>query len=521
MVKLQDVERHVYKSDQRFTRELRGLSIMSNTGESESMNTSLLARRGRGKKGLTMAHNISRMPEGHKYSIILNKLSQLCNGTNTSELVTWTGTLARKNYTLPVTFPSWPDVPQPLKEDGWKQINAKFDIPDSGKNWALEKLNGRWKGYKYYLKTDFYEKYDSDAERKANIDLQRMSKEQWDVMFKFWGKEENQAIVERNRNNKKKQKMRHTIGATSFPVMRDDMHIADPNQLPPSRIELFERTHTSKKTGAPIDPISTERLVAFKDCLDKESEESRLDKAVHESIFIDVMGRDCHGRVSLMRLGITPKELYGTQEMHQQTQAQELMELIEENKIWKEKVGAMEEKMGEMQSQMLPLTSAHQTMHSQAVMEVGVTLPCTILISLKLVFQRNAQYISGIVPVAYRRYGKVFKSHIFGNPTIISTDAEVSRFILQSDAKVFVPFYPSSLTELMGKSSILLINGSLQRRVHGLIGSFIKSPQLKARITQDMQSVQESMDPWKDNHLIYIQDETQNLMMQVPPLKII
>uniref|UniRef100_A0A6N2MB33 Uncharacterized protein n=1 Tax=Salix viminalis TaxID=40686 RepID=A0A6N2MB33_SALVM len=87
-----------------------------------------------------------------------------------------------------------------------------------------------------------------------------------------------------------------------------------------------------------------------------------------------------------------------------------------------------------------------------------------------------------------RMYGKVFKSHIFGSPTIVSTDAEVSRFILQSDAKVFVPSYPKSLTELMGKSSILLINGSLQRRIHGLIGAFFKSHHLKAQITRDMQS---------------------------------
>ncbi|MCI10951.1 3-epi-6-deoxocathasterone 23-monooxygenase-like, partial [Trifolium medium] len=58
-------------------------------------------------------------------------------------------------------------------------------------------------------------------------------------------------------------------------------------------------------------------------------------------------------------------------------------------------------------------------------------------------------------------YGKVFKSHIFGSATIVSTDADVNKFILQSDAKVFVPSYPKSLMELMGESSILLINGTL------------------------------------------------------------
>ncbi|KAK9923590.1 hypothetical protein M0R45_031999 [Rubus argutus] len=115
-----------------------------------------------------------------------------------------------------------------------------------------------------------------------------------------------------------------------------------------------------------------------------------------------------------------------------------------------------------------------------------------------------------------RRYGKVFKSHIFGSPTIVSTDAEVSKFVLQSDSKAFVPSYPKSLTELMGKSSILLINGSLQRRIHGLIGAFFKSPHLKAQITRDMQKyVQESMENWRDELPIFIQDETKSIAFQV------
>ncbi|XP_072964168.1 cytochrome P450 90D2-like isoform X2 [Typha angustifolia] len=114
-------------------------------------------------------------------------------------------------------------------------------------------------------------------------------------------------------------------------------------------------------------------------------------------------------------------------------------------------------------------------------------------------------------------YGKVFKSHIFGSPTIVSTDAEVSRFVLQSDAKAFVPWYPKSLTELMGKSSILLINGSLQRRVHGLIGAFFKSSQLKCQITSDMQRyVSSSMRDWKDGgQIIYIQDEAKLIVFQI------
>lgn len=68
--------------------------------------------------------------------------------------------------------------------------------------------------------------------------------------------------------------------------------------------------------------------------------------------------------------------------------------------------------------------------------------------------------------------------------------------------------------ELMGESSILLINGTLQRRIHGLIGAFFKSQQLKVQITTDMQKyVQESMEKWKEDQPIYIQDETKKVYL--------
>ena len=85
------------------------------------------------------------------------------------------------------------------------------------------------------------------------------------------------------------------------------------------------------------------------------------------------------------------------------------------------------------------------------------------------------------------RYGKVFKSHLWGSPAVVSSDPEVSRAVLQADASAFVPWYPRSLMELMGQSSILVLGGGLQRRVHGLAGAFFKSPQLKAQVTADMQ----------------------------------
>uniref|UniRef100_A0ACD5VH32 Uncharacterized protein n=1 Tax=Avena sativa TaxID=4498 RepID=A0ACD5VH32_AVESA len=118
------------------------------------------------------------------------------------------------------------------------------------------------------------------------------------------------------------------------------------------------------------------------------------------------------------------------------------------------------------------------------------------------------------------RYGSaVFRSHLFGSATVVTADAEVSRCVLQSDARSFVPWYPRSLTELMGKSSILLLNGSLQRRVHGLVGAFFKSPQLKAQVTADMQRrLAPALAAWRDQGpgaRLRIQDHAKTMVFQI------
>nr|QNS29937.1 cytochrome P450 [Nothapodytes nimmoniana] len=114
-------------------------------------------------------------------------------------------------------------------------------------------------------------------------------------------------------------------------------------------------------------------------------------------------------------------------------------------------------------------------------------------------------------------YGKVFRTHILGKPIIVSTDADVNKFVLQNHGSVFVPCYPKSVTELLGKSSILQMNGSLQRRVHALIGGFLRSPQLKSHITHDIEdSVKFSLSSLiAEKRLIFLQDEIKKITFEI------
>ncbi|KAJ7974689.1 Cytochrome P450 family protein [Quillaja saponaria] len=73
------------------------------------------------------------------------------------------------------------------------------------------------------------------------------------------------------------------------------------------------------------------------------------------------------------------------------------------------------------------------------------------------------------------RYGKVFKSHLFGSPTIVSCDHELNMFILQNEGKLFPVDYPKPMHQILGKFSLLLVSGDLHKKLRNTIISFIRA----------------------------------------------
>ncbi|KAH9618103.1 hypothetical protein KSS87_010117 [Heliosperma pusillum] len=130
-----------------------------------------------------------------------------------------------------------------------------------------------------------------------------------------------------------------------------------------------------------------------------------------------------------------------------------------------------------------------------------------------------SSYTSKPVSFMHKRkslYGKVFKTNLLGKPVIVSTDPEINRAILQNHGNTFVPAYPKSITELFGESSILRMNGVVHKRLHSSIGRFLKSPELKAQITRDIEnSVKLSLENWKLKQLVYVQDETNKITFEI------
>ncbi|KAL8475340.1 hypothetical protein ACS0TY_028138 [Phlomoides rotata] len=78
------------------------------------------------------------------------------------------------------------------------------------------------------------------------------------------------------------------------------------------------------------------------------------------------------------------------------------------------------------------------------------------------------------------RYGSVFKSHLFGCPTIVSCDLDLNTFILQNEEALFQSSYPKPVHDILGKRSMMLVSGELHRKLRsvalGFINTSIKSP---------------------------------------------
>ncbi|XP_020223388.1 cytochrome P450 90A1 [Cajanus cajan] len=102
-----------------------------------------------------------------------------------------------------------------------------------------------------------------------------------------------------------------------------------------------------------------------------------------------------------------------------------------------------------------------------------------------------------------RRYGPIFSTHVFGEATVFSADPETNRFILQNEGKLLDCSYPGSISNLLGKHSLLLMKGTLHKRMHSLTMSFANSSILKDHLLHHIDRlICLNLDTWSNRVLL-------------------
>ncbi|CDP02030.1 unnamed protein product [Coffea canephora] len=115
------------------------------------------------------------------------------------------------------------------------------------------------------------------------------------------------------------------------------------------------------------------------------------------------------------------------------------------------------------------------------------------------------------------KYGKIYKSNLFGEPTIVSADAGLNRFILQNEGRLFECSYPRSIGGILGKWSMLVLVGDMHRNMRIISLNFLSNARLRTHLLQEVEKhTLLVLGSWKQNSVICAQDEakkfTFNLM---------
>ncbi|XP_062102387.1 cholesterol 22-monohydroxylase CYP90B51 [Humulus lupulus] len=115
------------------------------------------------------------------------------------------------------------------------------------------------------------------------------------------------------------------------------------------------------------------------------------------------------------------------------------------------------------------------------------------------------------------RYGKIYKSNLFGEPTIVSADAGLNRFILQNEGRLFECSYPRSIGGILGKWSMLVLVGDMHRHMRIISLNFLSHARLRTHLLREVENhTLLVLKAWQENSVFSAQDEakkfTFNLM---------
>ncbi|KAL9230190.1 hypothetical protein vseg_005576 [Gypsophila vaccaria] len=130
--------------------------------------------------------------------------------------------------------------------------------------------------------------------------------------------------------------------------------------------------------------------------------------------------------------------------------------------------------------------------------------------TLQLISAYKSPYPEPFIDERVARFGPIFTTHIFGEPTIFSVEPEFNRFILQNEGKLFESSNPGSVSNLLGKHSLVLMRGSLHKRMHFLTMSFANSAVIRHHLLLDIDRlVRFYLGSWSDR--VLLMDEAKKI----------
>ncbi|GMG98853.1 hypothetical protein Nepgr_000693 [Nepenthes gracilis] len=111
------------------------------------------------------------------------------------------------------------------------------------------------------------------------------------------------------------------------------------------------------------------------------------------------------------------------------------------------------------------------------------------------------------------RYGRVFKSHLFFSPTVVSCDQELNYFILQNEDKLFQCSYPKPIHGILGNKSMLVAVGDTHKRLRNVALSLVNTIKANPDFLDDIDTTAiQVLCSWKDKRQVIFCEEARKVL---------
>ncbi|KAI5055049.1 hypothetical protein GOP47_0030194 [Adiantum capillus-veneris] len=119
------------------------------------------------------------------------------------------------------------------------------------------------------------------------------------------------------------------------------------------------------------------------------------------------------------------------------------------------------------------------------------------------------------------RYGNLFKTHLFGEPVVVSTSASINTMVLQKEGLLFQSAFPAKFMSLIGKRSLMEAPGRLHTRIRGLVTRIVGPLSLPQCVHEIEDIVVKRLASWDHSSIIYMNKEACELTFDLAVRRIL
>ncbi|KAF8412313.1 hypothetical protein HHK36_000274 [Tetracentron sinense] len=120
------------------------------------------------------------------------------------------------------------------------------------------------------------------------------------------------------------------------------------------------------------------------------------------------------------------------------------------------------------------------------------------------------------------KYGSLFRTSLVGWPVVISTDPELSRFIIQQEGKLFRSWYMDSFDDIVGRQNVLSVHGVLHKYLKNLILNLFGPESLRQRLLPEVEeTTRQHLQLWSSQASVEVKEAIANMIFDFTAKKLI